>query len=214
MQETTFAKSNDKLTNFLCDKVEKAIEKRIFTKKIESYNTGEITECDRRLLYRAYNVNAGNKNFECTSLKYLKEKWRDIFISIKDIGILSSDEIVTHLECNLIGTIDFILEIGNKNVICNIVSGNNECSSTRKDIVDIMLKMWIIDVKHGILVYDNNNAYKIYHITPYEPIIRSVCKKCIDLENVRITGKVAPRQYDVYSDECRNCEYSEKCWKE
>jgi len=225
----SFIKSDGEVIDFLKENIDNVLKRRNFEIIGEVYNTRNITECDRRILYRAYGVKSDGIKSEIEFSKNdifsenaIKEKWLTIFEDILNVKV--RETFITASDCNynLIGEIDGAGVIGNKPVIFMIRKVNHEefeniskNEINRKDKVDILAKMWMIEVKHGILLYEdgNTNDYQLFHVTPYEPIIQSVCTKCKRLEDHRILGKLPDRPYkDALGTECLSCEFKLKCW--
>lgn len=223
----SFIKNSGEVVDFLQENINNVLKKRNFDISGEVYNSHNITECDRRLLYRAYGIKpevelTKNNTF---SEYAIKEKWLKIFEDILNVRISDKFIKASDANYNLIGDVDGAGSINSKPVIFMIRKVNDiefenisKNEITRRDKVDILAKMWMLEVKHGILLYENGNTndYKIFHITPYEPIIQSICTKCRRLEDHRILGKLPDRPYttqNTQNGECSLCEFKSKCWK-
>jgi hypothetical protein len=58
-----------------------------------------------------------------------------------------------------------------------------ENGAFKKDVIEIMVYMWLTETKGGILLYENkdSNEYSIFYVDFYIPIINSIKKKCLAL---------------------------------
>ena len=214
MPDSNFVKHDEVIEHFE-KSIDNFIKKRNFKNFAEPYNSRNMTECDRRILYRSYGEKPNKELFGKVEEEYRRKKWGEIIGKIPSVTIMDRNVLAANNDINLCAEVDFVCQIGDKKSIINIYDGEGKEDITRKDLVDTMTKMWIIGVKHGILIYDRrNDRYYIRHIIPFDNIIKAVCNKCKKLEQNRINGIVVDRPYDNgEKEECLLCEYHEKCWK-
>lgn len=227
MHDKTWIKENNNIIDFLHEHIENSFSHRNYEVNGEVYNSCEITECDRRLLFRVNNTETSIKYSRKYNIdqKAIKDKWISILSGINEIHIKEKYYLVADCNYNLSGLVDCIAKVGKKHVVFSIwqiptEKYNNISASNykivRKNIVDILVKMWLSELKHGILILEDSstNQYKILHITPYEPVIQSVCSKCKKLEEYRLFSKLPDRSYKNSDNvECKLCEYKDICWK-
>lgn len=228
MSEQKFCK-NDEVSEYLHHNIKDVLQKRRnLSSNSEIINTKHLTQCNKRLMYRVSGVNLieskkdafdFQEELQIINKRYLHNKWISILKEIDKVEIIAINESFADCNCNLIGYTD-ILKVGLKNVIFEVeyidevifkdvlTNGAKRCN-----VVDIMSKMWMSNIKHGILIYETSNNYKIFHVTPFDYIIKSVCNKCSELMNYKILGKLPDRSYENIKEECMVCEYKEICWK-
>ena len=219
-----FVKKDD-LTKDLHGVIKDEIKRRNFAKNNEIYTPVQITECPRRIIYRARGtkVDQNYSYVEETAREYIKNKWIAFFDSLNGIKIADRDIVAADCNYNLTGKIDAILKINDclfvlliKSLSEKDYSKVNEDGAIKRHVIEIMLLMWLSEVKHGILLYENKNTqdYNIFHVLPYKAIITSAKNKCLKLLGNQMKGTIPPRFYDDDSArECTICEYKSVCWE-
>jgi len=225
MPEKIFVKSDDEVSTFLDSSIKTALFNRNSVVFGEVFNANNMTECNRRILYRTFGVKADNpiSNEFIWREEIIKQKWINLISSIPHVRFLEKNRVVSDASFYVTGIIDGIFKIGNKVVIVDISSINhkefekiNSNGPIRKNIVKIMLKMWMSEIKHSILIHEHNDngKFKIFHVTPFKPIIDSVCNKCAKNIQYKLHGKLPDREY-LSNDcaECNVCEFNLTCWK-
>ena len=217
--------TDDEVINHLNEEIKFILnKKRDLSSFTELVNTSYLTQCNRRIIYRISGTSIEENILYCNSLNelnnsLLKEKWIKLFESIKYVEIIHRNELFADCNFNLSARMD-IVKIGKKHVIFEVEQVNDEeflsansDGPKRSSIVDIIAKMWLSEISHGVLIYDCISNYKIFHIKPYEPIIKSFCSKCSLLFDYKIKEKLPDRNYiNDYSEECKICEYKQLCW--
>lgn len=228
MANSDFAKQ-DKLTSFFTDLITNEIKRRNLETFEEVFNPCEITQCDRRILYRAegYPKEIGEEQkvsnwLQQQTNKALKDKWLAFFSSCVKVNSLDRDVIRADTNYNLYSVIDAILKIGDLSLVLTIKPVNKDDfqkvvkeGAFRKHVVEQMVNMWLAEISNGILLYGNldSGTYLLFHVTPYQPLLHSISRKCENLRNLKLKGQLAPRVYKVKSKECFSCEFNQRCWK-
>ena len=225
MPEKIFVRNDDEVSTFLTSSIKNSLKSRNFSVFGEVFNAENMTECDRRILYRSYSTEEDQKTSleQRWQVENIKKKWIVFLSSLPHVKLLEENVIVSDANFQLTGTIDGIFKIGEKPVVVDIVNITHKeyedlekNGPTRKNIVKIMLKMWMSEIKHSILVYEDNDngKFKVFHITPFKPIVDSVCSKCAKNLQYKIHGKLPDRMY-ISKDcaECNVCEFNQRCWK-
>ena len=78
-----------------------------------------------------------------------------------------------------------------------------------------MLKMWLVEISHGIILYENRETNEIclYHVTPHPQLLESAKKKCQSLQLFKMQGVRPKRAYKNDKEkECLSCEFKITCW--
>lgn len=183
-----------------------------------------LTECPRRLLYRI--VGASHS----TSVSYIKNqhklaiknKWINILKGCKKINFQQENAVVADAKYNITGKIDAIISFDLDIYVTQIKSVSNEDfinikekGALKKDVVESIIYLWLLEAKDGLVIYDNNNGdHEIFHIEPYQPIIKSVRSKCQEMMRNKMEGSLPERPYkDSSSSECGFCEFVGTCWE-
>jgi len=185
----------------------------------EVFNVMHLTECPRRIMYRA---NQKEKLLVDLQSKYYKMKWLDIISNSKGIKVIDKNILAADSEYNLVGNVDAIIACG-KYVSVIMFDAIDEKSDSafehgglRRQIVSLMASMWLTEVDNGVLICENknNNDYFLSHVTIHNSIINSVKTKCRKLMEDKILQQLPVRPYERNdSDECNGCEYKSKCWE-
>lgn len=188
----------------------------------ELFSTGQLTQCPRRIIYRLNNRTHKDINVCDLDQSYKKYKYIDLLLKDKSIALLNRNLTITHASYNLYGFIDAILKIKEEKVVfmfklmplnkfCILL---DSCSPPRSDIIEIMTNMWVTEIPHGLLCYEEPETFlfKAFHIKPYKPILKSVFKKCEGLVSYKILEKIPDKPYQDKSAECEVCEYKARCW--
>jgi hypothetical protein len=189
----------------------------------ETFNVDNLTECPRRMMYRANNVGTDNANYlsnlnnEC-----IKEKWLGIFSKLKGIKILDTNIVAADADYNVTSKIDAVFSIDKVCFVLTIDSIESELyelsqknGGLRKQIVQLMASMWLTNIDNGLLLCENKNTnkYFISHITQSKAIINGIKDKCRKLLEGKILQQLPKRPYDdSCNTECKMCEYNNLCW--
>lgn len=182
-----------------------------------------ITECPRRILYRSTGT---GHNLHLTYLQRLskeacKDKWISLFDKSLKVKLVDQDIVVADSKYNITGKVDAIISFGDdifatkiKSVCEESFINIQETGALKKDVVELILDLWLLEIRDGLIIYDNNNGgYVTFHVEPYEPIIKTIKRKCGELMRQSISGDLPDRPYDDSSSgECHICEFNQKCW--
>lgn len=223
--------SNSYITNSdnLCPDILQKISN--FTQKIpieiptRFFNPDEITECGRKIVFKTYQTHKTISNSENYANKYVKEKWADILNNTQGIRIIDKNVIVADCNYNIQSSVDFVASLTEHNgldiiiYIKSLPTINFETKGniySRKDIVRVMIDLWLIEMNNGFIIYENRNTLDchIYRIIPSLAIINAVKSKCLSLFSNCSHGTVPNRPYkDSSTKECQMCEFLKKCWE-
>lgn len=224
-KESIFSKK-DILTGLMEKTIESEIKSRNFKFNNEVFYSCSITECERRIIYRANGVKSETAPsvMEAYSQQAVKNKWITFFSDSKKLKLIEKNLTVADCSVNLIGKVDGVLKLGDLLMIFMVHGLSSEeyniiCErgARRKQIAEIMINMWLAEIPHGIIIYENknNNEFCFYHVEPYEPIIESVRKKCLNMINFKMLGIIPTQPYkNKESKECNMCEFVNTCWKQ
>lgn len=182
-------------------------------------NSNEISNCLRSLAYKSIKLNKNNLSIEKHHNKFVIEKWCNLLkYYVKAKNIYLSD-----CNYNLVGNGDIMIEIDYHNILLKIQSVNNNDfkyvltkGAFKKDVLELMINEWLVEVDEGLLIYENRDdlKFEVFQVYLFTQIIESVKSKCKDLMECKIRGELPPRPYKKNNGkECKNCDYSEECWK-
>lgn len=223
LKNTSFIK-RDNITS----KIEEIILSETSNKNLgirTNFCPDSITECPRKLIYM---VMGDGKNVNIDYLKltsdiYSKKKWIEYFSKFKAIKLLETNLVVADCNYNISGILDAVINMEGKILAVKIfpVSSQKfatikENGASKKNIIEVLVYMWLAEVKDGLAIYENKDTheYITYHIEPYKPIISAVKEKCLLLSEYKIKGNIPNRPYkESGSNECSNCEFLNKCWR-
>lgn len=214
----------DELSDMIKNLLKEEIKRRNSAKYIELITSCNITECDRRLLYRSSRVKPEKYEdaMEILSQETAKNKWLDFFDKSRKIKLKDRHLTVAEEEYDINGCVDGVIKIGDLLAALLIKSipdkKFHEVSSgaVRKDVIELMSYIWLLELKNGILLYENrnNNDFCIYHVSKYQPIIDAIKQKGKKLLSMRMKGVIPERPYAKKEKECLVCEFYSKCWEE
>jgi len=189
-----------------------------------TFNPSHITECPRRIIYRCNGVKPefSITQREADAEKDLLLKLAIVFRSCKGIKFHNDNLLVSDCNYNIVGNLDFVIGIKETLLATKIYSVENEMfqkiqekGAIKKDVIEVMVYMWLIELNDGLIVYENRSSldHISFHIKPYKPIIKSVIKKCRKLVEHEMNGTIPDRPYKTKENsECCRCEYEVKCW--
>ena len=191
-----------------------------------TYDPKHITECPRRMLYRCkgtnYNTGGINKREQEANRNRIWE-WITLFRACKGIRVHDTELSVSDCKYNLVGKLDFVIGIKDTLLATVVHSVDNdsflkiqEKGAIRKDVIELMVYMWLTELSDGLIIYENRNnfEYTTFHIKPYKPIINSVIKKCKMLDKHEVEATMPDRPYKTKDEsECIQCEYWKECWQ-
>lgn len=214
----------DEFSSLLESLIQKENDKHSIAYPVSVFDPAHLTECPRRIIYRA------NGCVPETSLPYLnivnelfnRKKWLEYLSKCKSIKIIDKNLVTADCHYNISGNADAILSMDGNNYVIKIqaVSDDefnqiNKKGAFKRHVIELMVYMWLTELQDGLLLYENQNTnkYTVFHIKPYDPIIKSVTKKCTDLMEDKIQGNIPNRPYKTKdSSECGLCEFSKQCW--
>ena len=215
------------------DEISKSLESLINQNNIDksifypttNFDPSRITECPRRIIYRVNGISSSinyRSYLEIMDQIFSKQKWMEIFSKSKGIKIVEKNVVSADCHYNISGNIDAILNMGGKLYVIKIQRIDAEQFSQieskgafKKHVIEIIIYLWLTEVYDGILLYDNLNQYRVFHIKYYSPIIQSITSKCLSLMDYKMKGEIPDRPYkNEKSSECVKCEFCQTCWKE
>jgi len=227
--------SEDKLYKFVRKDEDSMILESLIRENNEEHSTNyptsvfdpsHVTECPRRMIYRA-NGCVSEKNISYSLIHnrmFIKKKWLDFLESCRSIKVIDRNVVTADCHYNISGKADAVLKIGDRVYVSQIHPVSHDefvqlkkNGAFKKHVVELILYIWLTELKDGLLLYENQNTndHMIFHVKQYEPIIRSVRKKCLKLMEDKIHGIVPPKPYEsIDSNECVSCEFTKICWQE
>ncbi len=199
-------------------------ELRSMSQISSTFDPFRLTECPRRLVYRITGVNCSISTLymDYQNELAMKEKWFRIFTDCKKIKFLEKDAVVADAKYNITGKINAVISFDDDIYITQIKSVCDEDlknikqkGALKKDVVESVLYLWLLEVKDGLIIYDTNKGgYLTFHIEPYQPIIKSVKSKCLEMMRHKMEGSLPERPYkNCSSNECNICEFLHLCWQ-
>lgn len=202
-------------------------KRRNMSSNIEIYSSERATECERKMLYEIFTSTPSNVLDGYSDLRQeLRHKWASLMFRMPNV-ILHGVSVPLHdAKYNLTGTADMLLEFENLGVkavgmVRDIDSEQmqqiRERGPFRKHVVSDMLCMWMAEIPHGIMIYEDplKKDVEIFRVIAYNPIIQRAKEKFLQMEQYRILGRVMDRPHKSMNDkECESCVFKQKCWKE
>jgi len=223
--QNKFLKQDTKLLAATQDAIKSEIKRRNFSFDHEVFNLKHLTECPRRIYYRAQGFAAETQPdfLEKYHLEYTKKKWIDLLSQSKKIKILDQNILAADTNYNLVANVDavFTCETFTSALLVDSLSSEqyteaNQAGGLRKQIFELMVAVWLTEVQNGILICENRETreYFLSHVIIHKPIIEGVKSKCKKLMEQQVLQQLPSRPYDSdSSQECLVCEYRETCWK-
>ncbi len=224
MNKTDFIK-RDGLASYLEFVIAKVAEKKSCLSFSDSFNSGTITECPRRLVYRttgAENKISTELFFEEEARIYSRKKWQEFLSKCSEIKVIEKDFQVSDCNYNVTSIIDIIANINGRLYVTKIEPLDDSDyqrvqtkGAFKKHVIEVAVNMWLAEIDSGLLLYENKNNNKIvvFHIESYLPIINSTKEKCSMMLDCKINGKLPEKPYkERNTNECNACEFADKCW--
>jgi hypothetical protein len=199
-------------------------EKRSLEIRSGSFDPRHITQCRRRIMYRAMSKEKSFDNlyFENSHQRAIANKWIGYLKACHKTHLFEPHAIVADAELNLKGVVDALVKYEDVFHAINVRPVNNETfqqiqekGCLRKDAVDLIVCMWMAEVPFGILIYENNDNQEIetFEISKNDLVIQQVKSKCKELIPYQLKGNLPNRDYkDSDSKECKACEYRDICF--
>jgi CRISPR/Cas system-associated exonuclease Cas4 (RecB family) len=204
--------------------IQKEIDLRSIRNSISVFNPSQITECDRRMVYRsARTPTTIPENYQQKLDKEFDiSKWKDLISKTKGMRLVKTDVIASDCNYNISGTIEAVINIKGDIFVVKIFPISNEDfikvnkeGAIKKNVIETMIYIWMAETKDGIMVYENKdtNQWISFHVNIYASIIRAVQRKCLEMMRHTIQGTLPKKPYESKtSKECVKCEFLEKCW--
>jgi hypothetical protein len=198
------------------------VNSRHFGSVTSTFDPKHLTECPRRIIYRTTLNNVGQTygdNYIENEFKFRVSR----IIRQSGIKVLSDNLSLSDCNYNIVGNLDYVIQLECGSTATKFYSVDDETfqnvlkkGAIRKDVVEVMVYMWLVELNSGLMVYENKNNNQItsFHIKPYKPIIKSVINKCKILLEHEFKGTKPDRPYNKRtSNECKQCEFVTECWK-
>ncbi|MFA7219432.1 MAG: hypothetical protein WC119_02930 [Synergistaceae bacterium] len=229
--QNKFVKLNTKLITATKSAINDEIKRGFYNFSNEVFNVRHLTECPRRIIYRANASEAEEITEEEKKSKFLldrniqftKKKWVDLFERTKKIEILDKDVQAADCNYNIVGMADAIFKCNNLISVLKVDILKPEqyhraklTGGLRKQIIELMTVIWLVEVPNGILLCENqeDDEYFMSHIIPYSPILDGIRAKCNKLVEHKCLQRLPKRSYeDRDNSECVICEYKHTCWE-
>lgn len=223
--QNKFVKQDTVLIATIKKAIETEIKRRNSSFIHEVIYTKHLTECPRRLMYRMNAYSAKEPDFLIDNHnKYTKKKWVDFFNKCKKTIVIDENVLAADCNFNVVGTADAILKYGDVVSVLLVDSVKSseynkakQAGGLRRQIVELMMIMWLTEVPNGILICENKdtNEYFLSHVVPHKGILDSARHKCSELMENQFLQKLPERAYKTdNSQECMACEYRETCWNQ
>ncbi|MEI7943133.1 MAG: hypothetical protein WCH76_08265 [Candidatus Riflemargulisbacteria bacterium] len=200
-------------------------EKKSIISFSNSFNADTITECPRRLVYRAMGGSTSldaNKFLKDRAAFFCNNKWYEYLSECKSIRLIDTNLSVADCNYNIVSNVDVVLRIDENIYAVKIESVDSanyqnvqKTGAFKKHVVAVMVEMWLAEINNGLLIYENkdNNNFVVFHIEPYSPMIKSIAKKCEMMFDCKISGILPEKPYkEKKSNECTVCEFKDRCW--
>ncbi len=211
-------------------RLEQIIDGEICARSKESpkttFSPDIITECPRKLIYGVMGNNKQNEStfyLKISSDIYTKKKWIEYFSKFKSIKLLESNLVAADCNYNMSGMIDAVISVDDVPFVVKIFPVSEERfltirskGASKKDVIEVLIYMWLAELKHGLVIYENENThkYEVFDVEPYKPIIIAVKNKCLMLSECKIKGEIPEKPYKTKTaKECRSCSFLNKCWR-
>ena len=188
------------------------------------FDPSHITECTRRIIYRANGVNQ-EKNPSYLLMQdelFSRKKWFEYFEKSRFVKVIDKNIITADCHYNISGNADIILKIIDSIYVvkiqplsCEDFARVQKEGAFKRHVIETMIYVWLLEIHDGLLLYENKNTndYVVFHVQEYAPIIKSVMKKCTELMENKIQGTIPSRPYKTKeSVECCKCEFNQQCW--
>ena len=213
----------DEHSTLLSDIIDQENLRRTVPSVNSTFDPARLTECPRRLLYRCNGTDHSplKSYLDLQSDISIKNKWIKIFGSSHKIKV-QDKVVVADATFNITGSPDIVFVRDYGVYLGQIKPVSNEVfkriiltGSLKKDVVETIIYIWLMEIKDGFLLYDNkdNGGYLVVHVLPYKPIIKTVKEICKRLISQKIDGILPERRYKFCdANECQVCEFKDKCW--
>lgn len=190
-----------------------------------SFEPSRITECSRRILYRSIGTSYESQTRYIDSLsdRDTINRWIDILDGCLNLHVLGRDIVSADSKYNITINVNALISLDDCSCVTKIqpVCSNDFNNITKngaekKDVVELIICLWLMELKDGLILYSNNdnNDHVVFHVGAYTPVINAVKSKCELMVRHKIDGTLPERPYkDDSSWECKSCEFKNKCWR-
>jgi len=215
----------DEKSEMLEDIIRKENDRRSIPVIDSSFDPSRITECGRRMIYRSIGTPHRKSHvsyIDDLTYKSTVNRWLDILIHCLNIRVLGKDIVTADSKYNITANVNALISFNNDVYVTQIkpVSNNDfnkilKTGALKKDVVEITIYLWLMELTDGLLLYSNNesNDFTVIHVEPYTPIITAIKSKCETMMRNKINGALPERPYkDESSPECKCCEFKNECW--
>lgn len=179
----------------------------------------DIHQCSKRIAMRSAGVKPEKKLVENV---IGKDYWISKVRQMEGLTVLGTDVIAGDISYGVTGFADMVVRFEDKMIDSVVLFRKTEDIKSisdgfppRKDIMAIMMYMWLLEIKHGLLLYYtiDNQSFEIIHVIPYNPLINSMKAKIDNINKMRLLGLLPNRDHDdENSKECQSCEFFKNCW--
>ena len=223
-----FVDSRGKLISKVQDLIHSSKKRRNSENFAEVFQIDQLTQCPRRILYRAYGTQSDNQseNKELCDSKllnhdyYVRHKWADWFKQQKGyftVILTNPQTVVADGRFNMQGHVDFVARFNELVFATKIFCVDLPISENppRSHIVDMMVCCNILESSLGLLIYEtrHDQSYQLFEVYPDRAVINSVHKLCLDLMAHQLHRTLFHRPYTSSdSKECTSCEFKGECW--
>lgn len=192
---------------------------------VEVFSPERSTECERKLLYEIYG-NKISEGYVSESLNTLRHKWASLMMRMPNVILHGVDVEFADVKYNLSGKVDMVLEFENRSlkaigtvreIDAEMMAKIRQKGPIRKDVVTDNLYMWMSEIPHAIMIYEDsqNKEIEVFHALPYNAIIATAREKFGRIAEHKIRGTLIDKPYEnAETRECQSCEYRTECWKE
>lgn len=214
----------DDFTELFESRVKEHLRSSNLNSVVSTFDPSHLTECPRRIIYRTTSVVKTKTDLTSNTLDELDSHY--FFNSIiRSSGTKIISENISASDCNynIVGKLDYVLNLNGETFATKFyVVGDDDFrnvlkkGAVRKDVIEIMVYMWMVELNNGLIFYWNRSDNQItsFHIKPFKPIIKSVVDKCKFLLEYELKGTMPDRTYKTRSsNECKQCEFESVCWE-
>lgn len=84
-----------------------------------------------------------------------------------------------------------------------------------KHIIQIEIYLWLLDLKSGLLLYENKDSQriKLFEVHYNQKLIAKILNRLEKLEKIVDNQQLPKRPFEKDSSKCKACEFRTTCWK-
>jgi CRISPR/Cas system-associated exonuclease Cas4 (RecB family) len=223
-QRTPSFVERDRVSRELEELLRDANEKRSIKAFVSSLDPSSLVECPRRLFYKTTSSYVSSASyFENQTQHFTITKWISYLDRCRGVRVVEKNVCSADGNYHIHGYLPAVIEFQHLMAGVLVKGVNNEQFSeikkkgvVKKDVVELMIYLWLLEIQDGLLIYDDlgNQDYRIFHVVGYKPIIESVKRKCLEIISCQKEGRPPSRPYRSKTRECKQCEFLRMCWKE